>query len=46
MGNMIAQAMWLRLGVQTDFSLTNTTGIRADVDKFTNEISGADDLKK
>jgi 5'-nucleotidase len=23
--------MWLRLGVQTDFSLTNTTGIRADL---------------
>ena len=23
--------MWLRLGVQTDFSLTNTTGIRADI---------------
>lgn len=31
LGNMIATAMWLRLGVQTDFSLTNTTGIRADV---------------
>ena len=24
-------AMWLRLGIQTDFSLTNTTGIRADL---------------
>jgi 5'-nucleotidase / UDP-sugar diphosphatase len=23
--------MWLRLGIQTDFSLTNTTGIRADI---------------
>ena len=23
--------MWLRLGIQTDFSLTNTTGIRADL---------------
>jgi 5'-nucleotidase/UDP-sugar diphosphatase len=31
LGNMIATAMWLRLGVQTDFSLTNTTGIRADL---------------
>lgn len=31
LGNMIATAMWLRLGIQTDFSLTNTTGIRADL---------------
>lgn len=31
LGNMIATAMWLRLGVQTDLSLTNTTGIRADL---------------
>ncbi len=31
LGNLIATAMWLRLGVQTDFSLTNTTGIRADL---------------
>lgn len=31
LGNMIASAMWLRLGIQTDFSLTNTTGIRADL---------------
>ncbi len=31
LGNMIANAMWLRLGIQTDFSLTNTTGIRADL---------------
>ncbi len=31
LGNMISTAMWLRLGVQTDFSLTNTTGIRADL---------------
>ncbi len=31
LGNLIANAMWLRLGIQTDFSLTNTTGIRADV---------------
>ncbi len=32
LGNLIATAMWLRLGVQTDFSLTNTTGIRTDLD--------------
>ena len=31
LGNLVATAMWLRLGVQTDFSLTNTTGIRADL---------------
>src|SRR5690606_39137317 len=31
LGNMIATAMWLRTGIQTDFSLTNTTGIRADL---------------
>lgn len=31
LGNMVATAMWLRLGIQTDFSLTNTTGIRAAV---------------
>ncbi len=31
LGNLIATAMWLRLGIQTDFALTNTTGIRADV---------------
>jgi 5'-nucleotidase len=31
LGNLIATAMWLRLGIQTDFSLTNTTGIRADL---------------
>lgn len=31
LGNMVATAMWLRLGIQTDFSLTNTTGIRADL---------------
>src|SRR5207247_7748609 len=31
LGNLIASAMWLRLGIQTDFSLTNTTGIRADL---------------
>ena len=31
LGNLIATAMWLRLGVQTDFSFTNSTGIRADL---------------
>lgn len=31
LGNLIATAAWLRLGVQTDFSLTNSTGIRADL---------------
>jgi 5'-nucleotidase len=31
LGNLIATAMWLRLGVQTDFSLTNSTGIRTDL---------------
>jgi 5'-nucleotidase/UDP-sugar diphosphatase len=31
LGNLIATAMWLRLGIQTDFSLTNTTGIRTDL---------------
>jgi 5'-nucleotidase len=31
LGNMIATASWLRVGIQTDFSLTNTTGIRADL---------------
>ncbi|MBW2526517.1 MAG: bifunctional metallophosphatase/5'-nucleotidase, partial [Deltaproteobacteria bacterium] len=31
LGNLIAQSVWLRQGVQTDFSMTNTTGIRADV---------------
>jgi 5'-nucleotidase len=31
LGNLIGTAMWLRLGIQTDFALTNTTGIRADI---------------
>jgi len=31
LGNMVASAMWLRLGIQTDFSLTNSTGIRTDL---------------
>jgi 5'-nucleotidase/UDP-sugar diphosphatase len=31
LGNMISDSMWLRLGVQTDFAMTNTTGIRTDL---------------
>jgi 5'-nucleotidase/UDP-sugar diphosphatase len=31
LGNMVAQSIWLRLGIQTDFSLTNTTGVRSDL---------------
>jgi 5'-nucleotidase / UDP-sugar diphosphatase len=31
LGNLVATAMWLRLGIQTDFSLTNSAGIRADL---------------
>ena len=31
MGNLISDSMWLRLGVQTDFAMTNTTGIRTDL---------------
>lgn len=31
LGNLISDAMWLRLGIQTDFALTNTTGIRSDL---------------
>lgn len=31
LGNLIAAANWLRLGIQTDFALTNTTGIRQDL---------------
>ena len=33
LGNLVATSMWLRLGVQTDFAMTNTTGIRADLPK-------------
>ncbi len=28
LGNLVSTSMWLRLGVQTDFALTNTLGIR------------------
>jgi 5'-nucleotidase / UDP-sugar diphosphatase len=31
LGNMVATSVWLRQGIQTDFSLTNTTGIRAEL---------------
>jgi 5'-nucleotidase len=31
LGNMVATGMWLRLGIQTDFSLTNSTGLRTDL---------------
>jgi 5'-nucleotidase/UDP-sugar diphosphatase len=31
LGNLIAASNWLRLGVQTDFALTNTTGMRQDL---------------
>jgi 5'-nucleotidase/UDP-sugar diphosphatase len=31
LGNLIANAMWLRLGIQTDLSMTNSTGIRTDM---------------
>jgi 5'-nucleotidase len=31
LGNLISTAMWLRLGIQTDFAMTNTTGIRTDL---------------
>ena len=31
LGNIVGNAVWLRLGIQTDFSLTNSTGIRTDL---------------
>jgi 5'-nucleotidase/UDP-sugar diphosphatase len=31
LGNIISDSMWLRLGIQTDFAMTNTTGIRTDL---------------
>ncbi len=31
LGNLVGNSIWLRLGVQTDFSLTNSTGIRTDL---------------
>jgi 5'-nucleotidase len=32
LGNLVSTSMWLQLGVQTDFSMTNTSGIRTDLD--------------
>ena len=32
LGNLVATSMWLQLGVQTDFALTNSTGIRTNLD--------------
>lgn len=31
LGNLVATGMWLRLGIQTDFSMSNSTGVRADI---------------
>lgn len=31
LGNLVSNSIWLRLGVQTDFSMTNSTGIRQDL---------------
>jgi 5'-nucleotidase/UDP-sugar diphosphatase len=31
LGNLVATSMWLQLGVQTDFAITNSTGIRTDL---------------
>lgn len=31
LGNLVADSMWLRAGIETDFTLTNTTGIRSDL---------------
>ncbi len=31
LGNLVATSMWLQLGVQTDFALTNSTGIRTNL---------------
>lgn len=31
LGNVVGTSIWLRLGIQTDFSLTNSTGIRTDL---------------
>jgi 5'-nucleotidase/UDP-sugar diphosphatase len=31
LGNLVSASMWLHLGVQTDFAMTNSSGIRADL---------------
>jgi 5'-nucleotidase len=33
LGNLVATSMWVRQGIETDFALTNTTGIRTDLDQ-------------
>jgi 5'-nucleotidase/UDP-sugar diphosphatase len=32
LGNVVSTSMWLQLGVQTDFAMTNSSGIRTDLD--------------
>jgi len=32
LGNLVATSMWVRQGIETDFALTNTTGIRTDLE--------------
>lgn len=31
LGNIVATSMWLRLGIQTDLAMTNSTGIRSNL---------------
>ena len=31
LGNLVADSMWRRKGIETDFALTNTLGIRSDI---------------
>ncbi len=31
LGNLVSTSMWLRRSIETDFALTNTTGIRSDL---------------
>lgn len=31
LGNLVSTSMWVQLGVQTDFAMTNTSGIRTDL---------------
>ncbi len=31
LGNLVSTSMWLQLGVQTDFAMTNSSGIRTDL---------------
>lgn len=32
LGNLVADSMWMRRGIETDFAMTNTTGLRANID--------------